>query len=67
MDMLSAMRPQALDAPGEFLLALLLAASPIIGAIWVRPDVTKWIVLAVGVVMVIGVIIAGLWPSRSAT
>ena len=60
------MRPQALDAPGEFLFALLMAASPVIGAIWVTPDVTKWIVLSVGILMMLGVIIAGLWPSRTA-
>jgi purine-cytosine permease-like protein len=58
------MRPQALKAPGEWLFALLMAASPIIGAIWVKPDPTKWSVFGVGVAMVVGVIIAGLWPTR---
>jgi hypothetical protein len=58
------MRPIALDAPGELLFALLMAASPIIGSIWVEPDITKWIVFGVGVAMVLGVIIAGLRPVR---
>jgi hypothetical protein len=56
------MRPIALSAPGEWLFALLMAASPIIGAIWVTPDVTKWTVFAVGVAMVIGTALAGLRP-----
>lgn len=60
------MRPKVLDAPFEFFLALLMAASPIIGAIWVTPDITKWAVLAVGVVMVVGVLLVALSPSKSA-
>jgi hypothetical protein len=56
------MRPVALNAPFEWFFALLMAASPIIGSIWVTPDVTKWIVFGVGVAMVLGVIIAGLRP-----
>lgn len=59
------MRPQALNAPFEWLFALLMAASPIIGAIWVEPELTKWIVFSVGVATVIGVVIAGLWPART--
>jgi hypothetical protein len=58
------MRPVALEAPGEWLFALLMAISPIIGAIWVEPDVTKWIVFGVGVVMTIGVALAGLRPVK---
>jgi hypothetical protein len=60
------MRPIALDAPGEWLFALLMAASPIIGSIWVEPAITKWIVFGVGVAMVLGVIIAGLRPVKRA-
>ena len=59
------MRPKVLDAPYEYLFALAMAASPIIGAIWVTPDVTKWVVFSVGVVMVLGVIAVALSPSRS--
>ena len=59
------MRPKVLDAPFEYLFAVLMAASPIIGSIWVRPDITKWIVFSVGVVMVLGVIVVALSPSKS--
>jgi hypothetical protein len=62
--MLRGMRPIVFDAPGEWLFALLMAASPMIGAIWVTPDITKWTVFAVGAAMVVGVIAAGLRPSR---
>jgi hypothetical protein len=58
------MRPTALDAPGEWFFALLMAASPIIGSIWVTPDITKWTVFGVGVASVVGVVLAGLRPSR---
>jgi hypothetical protein len=58
------MRPAALNAPGEFLFALLLAASPMIGAVWVTPDITKWTVFGVGAAMVVGVVIAALRPVR---
>jgi hypothetical protein len=58
------MRPVALEAPGEWLFAVLMAISPIIGAIWVEPEVTKWIVFGVGVAMTIGVILAGLRPVK---
>jgi hypothetical protein len=58
------MRPIALEAPGEWLFALLMAASPIVGAIWVTPDVAKWTVFGVGVAMVIGTALAGLRPVR---
>jgi hypothetical protein len=51
-------------APGEWLAALILAASPMIGAIWVTPDLTKWIVFAVGAVMTVAVIVAALWPAK---
>ena len=42
-----------------------MAASPIVGSIWVTPDVTKWVVFGVGVATVLGVIIAGLRPVRA--
>jgi hypothetical protein len=58
------MRPQFLDWPGEFLAAVLLAASPIVGAIWVTPDVTKWSVFGVGVAMVVATILVGLKPVK---
>jgi hypothetical protein len=58
------MRPIALLAPGEWLFALLMAASPIVGAIWVTPDTAKWIVFGVGVAMVIGTAAAGLRPVK---
>lgn len=58
------MRPIALDAPAEWLFALLMAASPMIGAIWVTPDITKWTVFAVGAAMVVGVVLAGLRPVK---
>jgi hypothetical protein len=41
-----------------------MAISPIIGAIWVEPAVTKWIVFGVGVAMTLGVILAGLRPVK---
>jgi hypothetical protein len=59
------MRPVALEAPFEWFFALLMAASPIVGSIWVTPDVAKWVVFGVGVVMVLAVIIAGLRPVRA--
>jgi hypothetical protein len=59
------MRPKALDAPFEYFFALLMAASPIIGAIWVTPDVTKWTVLAVGAAMVLGVLVVAASPSKA--
>jgi hypothetical protein len=61
------MRPIALEAPGEWLFALLMAASPIIGSFWVTPDLTRWIVFGVGVATVLGTLIAGLRPSKVAT
>ena len=61
------MRPIALDAPGEWLFAVLMAASPMIGAIWVKPDLTKWIVFGVGALTTLAVILAGLRPVRRRT
>jgi hypothetical protein len=58
-------RPIALDAPGEWLFAGLMAASPIVGSFWVTPDVTRWIVFGVGVAMVLGTVIAGLRPVKA--
>jgi hypothetical protein len=59
------MRPAALHAPGEYLFALLMAASPMVGSIWVEPDITKWTVFGVGVAMVIGVLAVALRPVRN--
>lgn len=59
------MRPAASNAPGEYLFALLMAASPIVGSIWVTPDITKWSVFGVGVAMVLGVLVAALRPVRT--
>jgi hypothetical protein len=50
-------------APGKWLFALLMAASPMIGAIWVTPDTTKWIVFGIGAVMTIIVILLALRPT----
>jgi len=58
------MRPAALYAPGEFLFALLMAASPMVGSVWVEPDITKWTVFGVGAAMVLGVLLAALRPVR---
>lgn len=63
--MLQRMRPAILNAPGEYLFALLMAASPIVGAIWVTPDVTKWSVFGVGVAMVLGVLAVALRPVKA--
>jgi hypothetical protein len=59
------MRPTALNAPGEWLFALLMAASPIIGSFWVKPDVTRLVVLGVGIAMVLGTLAAALRPSKA--
>ncbi len=59
------MHPIALNAPGEWLFALLMAASPIVGSFWVTPDVTRWIVFGVGVAMTIGTALAGLRPVKA--
>ena len=55
------------NSPGEYLFALLMAASPIIGSIWVTPDVTKWIVFGVGCAMVVGVLMVALKPVKKST
>lgn len=59
------MRLTAQQSPGEWLFALLMAGSPIIGSVWVEPDTTKWIVFAVGCAMVVGVILAALRPVKT--
>ena len=64
--MLPGMRPTALNAPGEWLFALLMAASPIIGSFWVTPDITRWTVFGVGVAMVVATLAAALRPSKTA-
>jgi hypothetical protein len=61
------MRLTIQESPGEMLFALLMAISPIIGAIWVTPDVTKWIVFGVGVVMTLAVIAVCLRPVKQPT
>lgn len=58
------MRPALATSPGEYLFALLMAASPIIGSIWVTPDATKWSVFGVGCATVAGVLMAALRPVR---
>jgi len=58
------MRPIALNAPGEWLFAVLMAASPIVGSFWVTPDVTRLVVLSVGLATVLGTIAAGLRPAK---
>jgi hypothetical protein len=59
------MRPIALSAPGEWLFAILMAASPIVGSFWVTPDITRWIVFGVGVAMVLATAAAGLRPVKA--
>lgn len=61
------MRPTALNAPGEWLFALLMAASPIVGSFWVTPDLTRWVVFGVGVATVAGTLAAALRPSKTVT
>ena len=63
--MLTLMRPAIASSPGEYLFALLMAASPIIGSIWVTPAVTKWTVFGVGCATVVGVLLAALRPIRT--
>ena len=58
------MRLTIQDAPGEMLFALLMGASPIIGSFWVDPDVTRWTVFAVGVVMTVAVLLVALRPVK---
>jgi hypothetical protein len=60
-------RPIALEAPGEWMFAVLMAASPIVGSFWVEPDVTRWIVFGIGVLMVLGTVLAGLRPVKAST
>jgi hypothetical protein len=61
------MRPVALEAPGEWLFAVLMASSPIVGSFWVTPDITRWVVFGIGVLMVIGTVLAGLRPVKAPT
>jgi hypothetical protein len=62
--MLPLMRLTIQDAPAEMFSALLLGASPIVGSFWVDPDVTRWIVFAVGVAMSLGVLLVALRPVK---
>lgn len=59
------MRLTIQNAPGEILFALLMAVSPIIGCIWVTPDVTKWIVFGVGVAMTVVVLAIAIRPVKA--
>ena len=61
------MRPLFMKSPGEYLFALLMAASPIVGSIWVDPALTKWIVFSVGCVMVLVTLVVALWPVKSSS
>ncbi len=56
-----------MKSPGEYLFALLMAASPIVGSIWVDPALTKWIVFSVGCVMVLVTLVVALWPVKSSS
>lgn len=58
------MRPAASDWMGEFLFAVLMAASPIIGSLWVHPDITRYSVMGVGIAMVMATLIVGLRPVK---
>lgn len=58
------MRVTAQDSPFEFFFALLMAASPIVGSIWVDPAVTKWIVFGIGCAMVVAVLLVALRPVK---
>jgi hypothetical protein len=59
------MRPAILSSPGEYLFALLMAASPVIGSIWVTPTITKWTVFGVGCAMVAATLAVALRPVRT--
>jgi uncharacterized protein (DUF983 family) len=61
------MRLTAQDAPFEFFFALLMAASPIVGSIWVEPEWTKWTVFSVGCAMVVAVLLAAMRPLKRAS
>jgi hypothetical protein len=63
--MLFGMRPAIASSPGEYLFALLMAASPIVGSVWVEPAITKWIVFGIGCAMVLGVLVVALRPIRT--
>jgi hypothetical protein len=56
------MRPAFTTAPGEWLFAVIMAASPMIGAIWVTPDLTKWIVFGMGAVMTLVTVLLAIRP-----
>ncbi|MGH9122278.1 MAG: hypothetical protein ACRDYC_10100 [Acidimicrobiales bacterium] len=52
-------------APWDYLFALAISATVVGTAFLVKPAETKWIVVVVGVVMLVGVLAAAVWPSRS--
>lgn len=58
------MRLTVQNSPGEYLFALLMAASPIVGSIWVTPATTKWIVFGVGCALVVAVLAVALRPVK---
>ncbi len=58
------MRLMVQNSPGEYLFALLMAASPIIGSIWVTPAITRWTVFGVGCAMVVAVLAVALKPVK---
>lgn len=62
---MAGVRPTFMTSPREYLFALLMAASPIIGSIWVDPAVTKWIVFGVGCAMVAITLAIALRPVKS--
>jgi hypothetical protein len=58
------MQPAAKKAPFDYLFALLVSAFVAGGAFLVEPSSTKWIVFAVGVVMLLSVLAAAARPVR---
>ena len=58
------MRLNIQESPFEMLFAIVMAASPIVGAIWVDPDTTKLIVFITGVVMTLFTIALALKPVK---
>ncbi len=59
------MPPAAAKAPRDYLFALVIAAITVAASFKVSPPETRWIVFAVGVVMIVTVLLAALRPSRN--
>jgi hypothetical protein len=55
-------QPAARKAPYEYLLALVIAISPVAGSFVVKPDTTRWIVFGIGAAMVLAVLVAAARP-----